>query len=77
MSGRGLSTLGGAAEMVTATLPAPSMHTQNEPAIALYRKFGFVEEGRHRGFALRDGEYVDALAMARLHPRPPAWPGAR
>jgi len=25
----------------------------------------------HRGYALRDGVYVDALAMARLHPNPP------
>lgn len=54
-----------------------TVYVDNAAAIALYRKFGFVEEGRHRGFALRDGEYVDALAMARLHPRPPAWPGAR
>ena len=41
-------------------------------AIALYRKFGFEMEGRHRGYALRDGRYVDAFAMARLHPDPPA-----
>ena len=41
-------------------------------AIGLYRKFGFETEGRHRGFALRDGRYVDAFAMARLHPDPPA-----
>ncbi|WP_051377525.1 GNAT family N-acetyltransferase [Paraburkholderia dilworthii] len=38
----------------------------NTPAIALYRKFGFVEEGRSRGFALRDGVLADALHMARL-----------
>jgi hypothetical protein len=30
-----------------------------------------AHEGRMRGFALRDGEYVDALMMARLHPNPP------
>lgn len=46
----------------------------NERAIALYRSLGFVEEGRHRAYILRDGEYVDALAMARLHPRPPHLP---
>ncbi|WP_026868590.1 GNAT family N-acetyltransferase [Inquilinus limosus] len=40
--------------------------TDNEPALALYRKFGFVEEGRLRAYAYRDGAYVDALAMARL-----------
>lgn len=38
----------------------------NEPAIALYRKFGFVEEGRSRGFAMRDGVLADVLHMARL-----------
>ncbi len=43
----------------------------NERAIALYRKFGFEVEGRHRGYAMRDGCYVDVFAMARLHPRPP------
>ena len=38
----------------------------NAPAIALYRKFGFVEEGRSRGYAMRDGVLADALHMARL-----------
>jgi putative acetyltransferase len=40
--------------------------TDNAPAQALYRKFGFVEEGVLRAYAYRDGAYVDALAMARL-----------
>ncbi|HZV93527.1 MAG TPA: GNAT family N-acetyltransferase [Caldimonas sp.] len=49
----------------------------NAPAIALYRKFGFRIEGRHLGYAMRDGRYADALSMARLHPRPPSIePGA-
>lgn len=43
----------------------------NARAIALYRKFGFVHEGTHRAYALRDGQYVDSLSMARLHPSPP------
>lgn len=34
--------------------------------IALYRKFGFVEEGRSRGFAMREGILADVLHMARL-----------
>src|SRR5690606_28436058 len=30
-------------------------------AIRLYTRHGFVEEGRHRAFAFRDGACVDAL----------------
>src|SRR5205085_6531000 len=48
-----------------------NVHAENERAIALYQAMGFVEEGRHRGYVLRDGRYVDALTMARLHPSPP------
>jgi len=43
-----------------------TVYPDNEPAIRLYRRFGFEAEGTHREFALRDGELVDALAMARL-----------
>ena len=48
-----------------------TVYTDNAAAIALYRKFGFEIEGTHRGYAMRDGRYVDAFAMARLHPNPP------
>jgi putative acetyltransferase len=44
-----------------------TVYTDNAPAIALYRKFGFVVEGTHLDYALRDGRYVDAYAMARLN----------
>ncbi len=44
-----------------------TVYTDNAPAIALYRSFGFAVEGTHRGYALRDGVYVDAYAMARLN----------
>ncbi len=40
--------------------------TDNEPAIALYKKFGFVVEGTMKNFAFRDGQFVDVYAMARL-----------
>ncbi len=40
----------------------------NAAAIHLYEKFGFVAEGTARAFALRGGEFVDALFMARLRP---------
>jgi putative acetyltransferase len=49
-----------------------NVHTDNAPAIALYRSLGFVEEGRHRAYVLKEGRYADALTMARLHPQPPA-----
>ena len=48
-----------------------TVYTDNERAIGLYRKFGFAIEGTHRAYAMRDGQYVDALFMARLHPRQP------
>jgi len=50
--------------------------TDNARAIALYRKFGFEEEGCHRANALRDGVYVDTLLMARFHPNPPQLPAS-
>ncbi len=43
-----------------------TVFTDNEPAIALYRKFGFEIEGTLRKYAFRDGEFVDAYAMARI-----------
>jgi L-phenylalanine/L-methionine N-acetyltransferase len=42
------------------------VYTDNEPAIHLYQKFGFVIEGTLVRFAFRDGRYVDAYMMARL-----------
>jgi putative acetyltransferase len=51
-----------------------TVFTDNARAIALYRRFGFVVEGTHRAYALRDGAYVDVHAMARLHPSPPQLP---
>lgn len=53
-----------------------TVYTDNAPAIALYKGFGFRIEGTHHGYAMRHGAYVDVHAMARLHPNPPrmAWP---
>jgi RimJ/RimL family protein N-acetyltransferase len=44
-----------------------AVRADNAPAIALYRAFGFVEEGRRvREIRLAAGEYVDDLLMARF-----------
>jgi L-phenylalanine/L-methionine N-acetyltransferase len=50
-----------------------TVFADNARAIALYERHGFVKEGKMAAFALRDGAYADALAMARLHPKPPKW----
>ena len=42
------------------------VYTDNAAGIALYQKFGFVIEGTHTAFAFRNGQYVDAYAMARV-----------
>ncbi len=42
------------------------VYTDNEPAIALYKKFDFVIEGTLKNFAYRDGQFVDVYTMARL-----------
>lgn len=45
-----------------------TVFADNARAIALYRRFGFEEEGRMRAYAWRDGAYADCLGMARLRP---------
>jgi putative acetyltransferase len=45
------------------------VYVDNDAAISLYKKFGFEIEGTLRSYAFRDGEYVDAYAMARIKPK--------
>lgn len=45
-----------------------NVRSDNAPAIALYRRFGFVEEGICRNYLCIDGVDYDALLMARLAP---------
>ena len=42
------------------------VYPNNASGILLYERFGFAVEGTARDFALRNGAFVDALAMARL-----------
>lgn len=42
--------------------------TDNEPAVRLYKKCGFVIEGTLMRYAYRGGQYVDVYAMARFKP---------
>lgn len=44
------------------------VYPDNDRAIRLYERFGFVHEGRKRMNAWRDGQYVDSLLMARIRP---------
>jgi L-phenylalanine/L-methionine N-acetyltransferase len=44
------------------------VYTDNEPAVRLYKKFGFVIEGTLVRYAYRAGQYVDVYAMARFKP---------
>ena len=48
------------------------VHTDNAPAIRLYRKFGFEVEGTLRANAFRGGVYIDSHIMARLKVSPGA-----
>ena len=42
------------------------VYTENQAAIGLYEKHGFVIEGTCRNYAFRNGQYVDAHLMARV-----------
>ena len=44
------------------------VYADNEAAIRLYERFGFVYEGTLRQHAFRDGQYVDSNMMGRLRP---------
>ena len=50
-----------------------TVYTDNAPALALYRKFGFETEGEMRDYAVRDGRFVDVYSMARLRRVEGGW----
>ena len=72
--GRGVGTvlLGAALDLADRWLQLRRLELQvyadNTAGRALYARHGFVEEGRHRDFAFRDGAFVDAISLARLRP---------
>ena len=43
-----------------------TVHVGNHPAIALYKKVGFKEEGVLREKTLIDGSYIDSIMMAAI-----------
>jgi putative acetyltransferase len=43
-----------------------TVFTDNAAAIALYRKFGFVDEGVLKDYAFRAGKFADVYTMARI-----------
>jgi len=43
-----------------------TVYTDNTAAINMYKKFAFLVEGEAEKFAFRDGEFVNALYMARV-----------
>jgi putative acetyltransferase len=47
-----------------------TVFTDNERAIALYRKHGFEVEGTHKAYALRAGRWCDVHSMARIRFKP-------
>lgn len=60
-----------------------TVFADNDPAIRLYRRFGFEIEGRHRDFVRRDDGFIDAFTMAKVYPgaqnvpaQVAAWPPA-
>ncbi|GAB7193931.1 GNAT family N-acetyltransferase [Dickeya oryzae] len=45
-----------------------TVYTDNDAALALYRKFGFIVEGESKDYAFRNGRFVDVFHMARIRP---------
>ena len=68
--GAGTALMGAAVDLADKWLNLTRLeldvYTDNEPAIRLYKKFGFVIEGTLVNYAYRDGQYVDTYTMARL-----------
>lgn len=50
------------------------VYTDNDPAVRLYQRHGFVIEGTHRAYVYRLGSYVDAYSMARIRRAPRILP---
>lgn len=43
-----------------------NVYTTNEAAVALYKKFGFEQEGLIKKYRKLDGKYFDCLTMAKF-----------
>jgi len=80
---QGIGTLLMKAIIATAELLAGLTRVQlivqsdNKTAIRLYRKFGFIIEGRHECFSRRDDNYIAAFTMARITEKLGIRPGSK
>ena len=43
-----------------------TVYTDNQAAIALYKRYDFIIEGESKHYAFRNGQYVDVYHMARV-----------
>ena len=43
-----------------------NVYTSNTPAVALYKKFGFEQEGLIKKYRKLDGQYFDCLALGKF-----------
>jgi L-phenylalanine/L-methionine N-acetyltransferase len=71
-----LKTLLGAASVIFGLRRVQlTVFGDNEPAMKLYRRFGFEIEGRHSEFIRRSDGFIDGYTMARM--REPGMPQRR
>lgn len=45
-----------------------TVYAQKDSGIALYKKFGFEQEGLLRNYSLKNGRFENVIAMARFNP---------
>ena len=54
------------ARLCLAVPDSRALYSDHEPAVRLYKRFGFTIEGTLVRYAYRAGQYVDVYTMARF-----------